>query len=355
MSKQNLRKWAGSLCILSLLLAETLVLPGCFSIPQSNYRLKTPEELASQLKRGFPVPLSDSVPLPSQGAEKLVGEWEIDETTLCQVDLTFGAAAHQTARFITIQFFDDGTYSEIIKVVGCGVSSVWHGTWEYVNGTLKRRMMNDGVLQRLPTEHLIWRKDNLVEKRQDLDEHKKHYFASSSGKVYAVSSYYDADGFFITEADQEIAGNRTKSIQVSPPTVMKRIGDVAKPSAALGLKDPIIHDEMLKVEVEREQRLAEQRSAEIAATAEMTQAIAQGVNAFSSALAQQASSPPSPASQPVVEQQSASGQSSKQTKFSRPIVQTQRIVRPSSFFVGEKSDGTPKVSDQSYRDGKYKQ
>ena len=82
------------------------------------------------------------------------------------------------------------------------------------------------------------------------------------------------------------------------------------------------------------------------------EAITQGANAFSAAMAQQQqNSQPIVVNQPVVQPQPV-----RQNPTLRPttVKPYHREIRPPSFYVGSNPDGSMKVSDQSWRDRKRK-
>jgi len=211
---------------LLLLFALTGLL--CAPHQQNKYHNMTPGELADQLKEEIPPQLADAAVMADQGAEHLTGDWEIKEDCLSQVTFNLGDNTIRSEHIHTIRFCADGTFSETTECGddSCG-RSVSEGTWAYKNGILHRQCTKGGTKYQFPPESVIWHSAGTVELRYDIDAHKREFISSAPGKVFFIDEYYDKDGYFISEIQQEFYGNRTRNVRVTPPRIMKRTSPLA--------------------------------------------------------------------------------------------------------------------------------
>ena len=291
------------------------VIAGCV-MPQSDYVLKTPEQLVSQLQVEYPDAFVSRETIAPQDAGKIVGEWEHIEAQLLQFENSKGGKGLQKQWIaFTYQFFPDGTFNQIARD-HLGVSSITQGTWLYKEGVLETWFLKDNILQRQNPFRVIWHSDALLELRHaDIDAFiKKHKIRNVEYKFRDCNARYEANGCFISQTSFSTEGGvEVKNINVMTPIVCRRVADVMKPPS-VGMQNPIVHDEELKAKLEAE-RLARQHDEE--RNAAMALAIAQGANAFSAEISKQQQH------QPVMQQIQQSNNptastSSKQTSSMAP-------------------------------------
>lgn len=326
---------------------------GCASTKKTSVILKTPEELAAQLKAENPETFAPKTILEDQGAAQMVGEWKCNTLSLCQVDSRYGINVGKHTSEYTYQFFEDGTYHQIYRGQG-GVSAVYHGAWSYSNGLMTLHEYKDNILQRQTPWSVVWHSEDIFEMRVEAESAKKDVLMESPQKFYAIDIRYDGDGFQIFTSDSEYARTRSNDTVVTAPWIFKRVGNAVRLSTEAEWQNPVVHTEALDAELEASRLAAEAREREAQAGMAVAEAIVLGATSFSTAVSQ---------SQPIVNQTTTIQptpvtQPTTTSPTTVPVKPTfkpyQRVSRPSSFFVGENADGSPKVSDQSWRDGRYK-
>lgn len=355
---ENMLERIRTYSIATITIVFMVCLAGCLSQGRQKGIWKTADELAIQLKTENPESFAPTGTICDQGEKGLLGEWEGYEICISQVRTVHGINARKYASRTEYQFFDDGTYCRVYK--SSGVSAVFHGTWSYSNGEVSFHEFNDNVLQRTPSMKIVWHDADIIEMRCDLDELQGMMITEFPGKVHSSEARYDEDGFHVQEDDLEYANDRFSGISVMSPHVFRKVGDTHDIKMVEHLQNPTIRTDALEAEQELGKIKAAIQEENSRADIGVASAIVSGMAAVATALSHEPVVQPQPSAQPqpiVVQSPAVQQSSATRTHQSVPMTSFkpyQKVTRPSSFFVGENADGTPKVSDQSWRDGRYR-
>ena len=304
-----------------------IIITGCFSVRhrvKSDYVLKTEEQLVEQLKSEYPdCFVSCGQPITDQDPSKLVGEWETTEYILQQSGGSKYVPSRITRDSITYtyQFFADGTLNTLVKEHSLGYSNVSQGIWSYTNNILQTHYFIDNVMQRGTPLEFTWFSDSMIKVRQDINAIPK--------TSYARVCRYDTNGCYILRLEN--TETETGVILVKTPFILRRVGDAVKPRTT-GFQNPIVHDEGLKAMLNASQNAAEASvQLQYKNDTVITDAITDGINAFSSNMSQINNHPPVPVKPTYTPQTKVYTPPAKPTYTPKPIPQYQRIPRASSF------------------------
>lgn len=223
-------------------LAAVAVLAGCTTAAQirdremakKGFRKATRAEMLAPIKPTFSIPKLGPAE-PARLRSDLVGKWQL--ITMSNGRLSYLTSGYMgpvttTQSVFTYQFFEDGTFTCVIKNVKAGPMTghemSHNGKWSYEDGVLTIFGLGMGGEDESFASHVTWHGADTFSAYGNLDQIKKGLGKSwrEAGEECTIDCRYAQDGVLnISEIYRE--GDEEKVLCMTQmPYIHKRIGEV---------------------------------------------------------------------------------------------------------------------------------
>lgn len=223
-------------------LAAVAVLAGCMTAEQirnremakKGFRKATRAEMLAPITPTFSIPKLGPAE-PARPRSDLVGKWQL--ITMSNGRLSYLTSGYMgpvttTQSVWTYQFFEDGTFTLVIKVVKAGTRTGHetnrNGKWSYKDGVLTLFGLEVRGKEEVLVRRVTWHGADTFLVHDDLEQMKKGLglFWKESGVECAIDCCYASDGA-MNISETYLEGNEEKVLCMTQrPLVHKRIGDV---------------------------------------------------------------------------------------------------------------------------------